>query len=413
MQKRLGEKSHAQSFMSAAQETVQAKSFSFEDNRPQTIVQRKLVASMGSYVIQKKTNSTGLPGNLKSGIENLSGYSMDDVKVHYNSSQPAQLHAHAYAQGTNIHIAPGQEKHLAHEAWHVVQQKQGRVRPTMQMKGKVNINDNFSLEKEADEMGTKALQFAGRKIGDPALTVATIPGNVSQLVTSVTWTTQNFQYNNLMNPAQIDTQVVGKKMVADLDPADMRAGNTSGGIGMAPLFASLGANWLPGAAGWVRGHLLNDHLGGPNTDPNLFPITGHANQDHSHAVEGHIKDWMRANRDVRYEVTASQDSGNVGALRNAAARFHCYAYTTDALPRQVVNKTILSQPLPAGGAAPAHGAAVNVHANNWWQYNNTMAGGGGVGNHGLGGAAGPMGLAARTAWNAAHARWWFGRYYQL
>jgi len=47
--------------------------------------------------IQKKENNTGLPDNLKSGIENLSGYSMDDVKVHYNSNNPVQLNAHAYA----------------------------------------------------------------------------------------------------------------------------------------------------------------------------------------------------------------------------------------------------------------------------------------------------------------------------
>ena len=80
-----------------------------------------------------KENRTGLPDTLKAGLENLSGQRMDDVKVHYGSSRPAQLHAHAYAQGTDIHLAPGQEKHLPHEAWHVVQQKQGRVKPTLQM----------------------------------------------------------------------------------------------------------------------------------------------------------------------------------------------------------------------------------------------------------------------------------------
>ena len=106
--------------------------------------------------LQKKENKTGLPNNLKTGIEQLSGYTMDDVKVHYNSSKPAQLNAHAYAQGTNIHVAPGQEKHVSHEAWHVVQQKQGRVKPTMQMKGGVNINDDKALEREADIMGRKA-----------------------------------------------------------------------------------------------------------------------------------------------------------------------------------------------------------------------------------------------------------------
>lgn len=100
---------------------------------------------------EEKSNNTGLPDNLKTGIENLSGYSMDDVKVHYNSDKPAQLSALAYAQGTDIHVAPGQEKHLPHEAWHVVQQKQGRVQPTMQLQG-LNVNDNEGLEKEADKL---------------------------------------------------------------------------------------------------------------------------------------------------------------------------------------------------------------------------------------------------------------------
>jgi len=105
---------------------------------------------------KKTKNNTGLPDNLKSGIENLSGYSMDDVNVHYNSSSPKELGALAYAQNTDIHLAPGQEKHLDHEAWHVAQQKQGRVNSTLQMKGGVNINDNKGLEKEADVMGAKA-----------------------------------------------------------------------------------------------------------------------------------------------------------------------------------------------------------------------------------------------------------------
>ena len=110
--------------------------------------------------IQRQENNTGLPNNLKSGMENLSGLSMDDVKVHRNSDKPAQLQAHAYAQGTDIHLGPGQEKHLPHELGHVVQQKQGRVKPTKQMKGKVNLNDDPGLEKEADIMGKKSLSMA-------------------------------------------------------------------------------------------------------------------------------------------------------------------------------------------------------------------------------------------------------------
>lgn len=153
---------------SAANSVGQKKSsgrigLGFLDNRPEAVAQRRIQTLISNHSasqpVQKKENNTGLPNNLKSGIENLSGYSMDDVKVHYNSSKPAQLNAHAYAQGTDIHIAPGQEKHLRYEAWHVVQQKQDRVKPTIQMKGSVNVNDDAGLEKETDVMGVKALQI--------------------------------------------------------------------------------------------------------------------------------------------------------------------------------------------------------------------------------------------------------------
>ncbi len=107
-------------------------------------------------------NRTGMPDGLKAGIENLSGLSMDDVKVHYNSSIPAQLNALAYTQGTDIHVGPGQEQHLSHEGWHIVQQKQRRVNPTIRAQGML-ISDNEGLEHEADVMGAKAMQMRHSK----------------------------------------------------------------------------------------------------------------------------------------------------------------------------------------------------------------------------------------------------------
>ncbi|MCX7746437.1 MAG: DUF4157 domain-containing protein [Clostridia bacterium] len=105
----------------------------------------------------KGENKTGMPDGLKSRVESLSGVDMSEVRVHYNSSKPAEVGALAYTQGTDIHVAPGQERHLPHEAWHVVQQAQGRVRPTMQLKG-VAVNDDAELEREADVMGKRAAQ---------------------------------------------------------------------------------------------------------------------------------------------------------------------------------------------------------------------------------------------------------------
>lgn len=107
---------------------------------------------------KKRSNHTGMPDQLKNGLEQLSGYDMSDVKVHYNSFKPAQFQALAFTQGTDVYVGPGQEKHLAHEAWHVVQQKQGRVAPTGTINGTA-VNDNVSLEQEADTMGDKAVQM--------------------------------------------------------------------------------------------------------------------------------------------------------------------------------------------------------------------------------------------------------------
>lgn len=187
-------KSQAVSVMDSQIQSGGESTFQFVDNRPEAVAQRKLQemannsprtmqlkaiqemvnnsyqakqtaqlqtmannhSTQQQQPIQKKENNAGLPDNLKTGMENLSGMSLDDVRVHRNSDKPAQLQAHAYAQGTDIHLGPRQEKHLPHELGHVVQQKQGRVKPTTQLKGKVNINDDAGLEKEADMMGEKA-----------------------------------------------------------------------------------------------------------------------------------------------------------------------------------------------------------------------------------------------------------------
>lgn len=96
-------------------------------------------------------NKTGIPDTMKTRFENLSGFSFDDVRVHYNSDKPAQLQALAYTQGNQVYVAPGQEKHLGHELGHVVQQKQGRVYPTITQNG-LPVNDDAALEAEADSL---------------------------------------------------------------------------------------------------------------------------------------------------------------------------------------------------------------------------------------------------------------------
>lgn len=108
-----------------------------------------------SQLSAPKATAGGLPEGLARGMTALSGVDLSDVQVHTSSSRPAQLNAEAYAQGRDIHLAPGKERHLAHEAWHIVQQRQGRVRPTAQIGGQ-SLNDDPGLEREADVMGARA-----------------------------------------------------------------------------------------------------------------------------------------------------------------------------------------------------------------------------------------------------------------
>ena len=149
-----------------SEETTQMKTFNEGANNNEVSQLKKKSAQ----------NNTGIPDQLKSKMENFSGYSLDDVNVHYNSEQPAQLKAHAFAQGTEVHIAAGQEKHLPHELGHVIQQKQGFVKSTREENGQ-KINDDVSLEKGADQIAQKAAQTPVR---DASLKDNSIDKPVSQ-----------------------------------------------------------------------------------------------------------------------------------------------------------------------------------------------------------------------------------------
>lgn len=166
------------------------------DQSPRMLAQRRAIDALFGESIQRRSdgraapvNETGMPDQLEAGIEALSGMNMSAVRVHHNSDKPAQLSALAYAQGNDIHLAPGQEQHLPHEAWHVVQQRQGRVRETMQMAG-VGLNDEVELEREADSVGARAAQRGAsmNRVGEMPAADGAPPGALVQL-TAATDTT--------------------------------------------------------------------------------------------------------------------------------------------------------------------------------------------------------------------------------
>ncbi len=126
-----------------------------------TLMQKKKKSNEQMLAKKSKSNKTGLPDDLKNGMEKTTGVKLDDVKVHKNSSNPAKVGAHAYAQGKDIHLGSGQEKHLPHELGHTVPKAKGKVKANTSTNGQA-VNDDPSLEKGADVLGAKALQKSAK-----------------------------------------------------------------------------------------------------------------------------------------------------------------------------------------------------------------------------------------------------------
>lgn len=148
------------------EEELQMKKVSqFQMPEEEEMMQSKMA---GSSIQRKESGGggTGSPSTLPDSLstsasEQLQG-DFSDVKVFPNSQKASELGALAYTQGTDIHFAPNAyDPHsssgkslIGHELTHVVQQSQGRVNATGEIDG-MPLNDDTSLEREADEMGNK------------------------------------------------------------------------------------------------------------------------------------------------------------------------------------------------------------------------------------------------------------------
>lgn len=73
--------------------------------------------------------------------------SLDDIMTGIKVENLAQSNAEDYRIETDINLTSKQEKHLPHEAWQVVQKKQGRAKPTIHIKDNFTVCDNKELTK--------------------------------------------------------------------------------------------------------------------------------------------------------------------------------------------------------------------------------------------------------------------------
>jgi hypothetical protein len=90
----------------------------------------------------------------------------------------------------------------------------------------------------------------------------------------------------------------------------------------------------PSEEKYIRGHLLNEHMGGAGKPINMFPITANANSQHLHSTEKTIKDWLKKpNLWVMYEVKVKNVSSSLDGPKNlnyVDSKFACYAELKEA-----------------------------------------------------------------------------------
>lgn len=145
------------------EESLQAKfaPFQFKEEEEESM---QLKEGYGSETqSSQQSTPTQLPEAVQTKMESTMGADFSGVNVHKESEKATSMGALAFAQGNDVHFAPGQynpqtqsgQELIGHELAHVVQQKEGRVSSTTQMKGQ-NVNDDPVLEREADEMGNAA-----------------------------------------------------------------------------------------------------------------------------------------------------------------------------------------------------------------------------------------------------------------
>lgn len=136
-----------------------------------------------------------------------------------------------------------------------------------------------------------------------------VNGKIAQLATKITHYTAAYTYHPDPTQTATKTETVGSKMEAYLDPAQSINGS-SPGDDQTELMQSLKQRYgkKPTSSCFLKGHLLNDNLGGFGVKENLFPLTSSANGFHKNRVENFVKECLyspmisKRKRGLYYEV---------------------------------------------------------------------------------------------------------------
>ena len=133
---------------------------------------------------------------------------------------------------------------------------------------------------------------------------------------------------------------------------------------------------------YVRGHLMNDHLGGIGEYYNLFPISYKANSEHKNTAEAWAKQALRKEYElwpgnnfasqyyyVNYSVEAVCYSNDLS--KNPTVKFICTANRANGGSH---TSEIISDAKGYGESRIVGASSSNLHYHNSWSSNNNLYG---------------------------------------
>lgn len=133
-----------------------------------------------------------------------------------------------------------------------------------------------------------------------------------QMKTTINYSGQNYTY------AKNKTQMVGKLMEAHLDPAEpIRGQSANVNKSQDTMMQAIRDNWGIKGGNLVKGHLLNDNLGGNALSYNLYPISKPANSAHLGYVENLAKQELWKHGHGLYYKVAVDGKPNVNTATSA------------------------------------------------------------------------------------------------
>ncbi len=145
----------------------------------------------------------------------------------------------------------------------------------------------YEMMKKSKKVNRPVISRHETSVGRNALN-----GNgIIQRTTNIEYYPDYYRYNYNPEAGGFANYVtVGKKMRAEIDPKDEKTGSSASGDRQTHmhLLHYLSNKW---GTRIIRGHLLNDHLGGLSIEENLFPISDSANKNHLNKIEKFVKGY--------------------------------------------------------------------------------------------------------------------------